>query len=101
MGPNELWVDVYVAESALWNIGSAKKEFVGVGPHLFAIACKKSFDLGFGGWVAFFAKTNLIEHYVQSLRAQSIGHRIVIPPPSAFELVQALDRRMAIWETSF
>ncbi|MCG5252374.1 hypothetical protein MCW62_13745, partial [Brevibacillus agri] len=63
MGPNELWVDVYVAESALWNIGSAKKEFVGVGPHLFAIACKKSFDLGFGGWVAFFAKTNLIEHY--------------------------------------
>jgi hypothetical protein len=65
----ENWVEVILAESVPWNIGSFTKEFVGVGGHLFAFACKRSFELGFEGFVAFQAKTRLIRHYQEKLHA--------------------------------
>ncbi|WP_139492586.1 hypothetical protein [Brevibacillus dissolubilis] len=87
--PNEAWVDVYLAESAPSNVG-IHKEFFGVGPHLFAIACKRSFELGFDGYVAFFAKTKLIQHYITSLQAINPGgSRMIIPTQSAHDLVNS------------
>ena len=46
-----------------------KKEYVGVGGHLFAEAVRESYKQGFGGFVFFKAKTNLIEHYEETLGA--------------------------------
>lgn len=39
-------MEVYLVENAPWNIGSERQEFIGVGAHLFAIACKRSFEAG-------------------------------------------------------
>ena len=69
----ENWIEVVLAESALWNIGSEKKEFIGVGGHLFAFACKKSLELGYEGFVAFNAKTRIIIHYQQILNADILN----------------------------
>ena len=41
--------------------------------HLFAIACKLSWEVGNEGFVQFLAKTKLIEHYQKTLNAQIIG----------------------------
>jgi len=49
-------------ESAPFNIGE-NKLYEGVAGNLVAYACKVSFQHGFDGYVAFTAKTNLIEHY--------------------------------------
>lgn len=67
------FVYVHLVESAPWNIGADKKEFIGVGPHLFAIACKESFLQGFEGYVSFTSKSHLVDHYRNSLRAFHIG----------------------------
>lgn len=82
-----LYVDVDIVESAPHNIGSRGK-YVGVGGHLFAIACKHSFERNFDGFVAFTAKTNLIEYYKESLGAtQLVGSRMAIETPMAKYLV--------------
>jgi hypothetical protein len=49
-------------ESAPHNFGK-NKLYDGVAGNLVAFACKVSFDKGYGGIVAFEAKTKLIEHY--------------------------------------
>lgn len=67
----DLFTHVSLAESAPWNIGS-KGRYVGVGGHLFAIACKLSWEAGNEGYVQFTAKTNLVEHYRETLGAISI-----------------------------
>jgi len=59
-------------ESAPFNIGQTKK-YQGVAGNLVAFACKRSFECGFDGNVAFTAKTKLIEHYIQTLGAFVIG----------------------------
>ncbi|WP_240416754.1 hypothetical protein [Paenibacillus periandrae] len=83
------YIDVYLVESAPWNVGSATKEFVGVGAHLFAIACKHSFELGFDGVIAFTSKTNLIDHYKDTLGAIRIGgHLMTIEASEALKLVE-------------
>ena len=51
------------------NKNFAKKEYSGVGGHLFAEAVKQSLKDGFGGAVYFTAKTDLIEHYKNELGA--------------------------------
>ncbi|MDE3840237.1 hypothetical protein C0966_12900 [Bacillus methanolicus] len=68
------WVNIHLVESAPWNIKS--KEFLGVGPHLFAIACKRSFELGFDGYVTFVSKSKLVEHYQKTLNAKILNPRI-------------------------
>lgn len=82
-----LYVEVDIVESAPHNVGSSGK-YVGVGGHLFAIACEHSFERKFDGFVAFTAKTNLIEYYKKSLGAtQLVGSRMAIETPMARYLV--------------
>lgn len=54
---------VPLVESAPWNRGS-NGIYKGVGGHLFAIACKESWDNGNEGYVMFESKTDLVEHYI-------------------------------------
>lgn len=75
-------------ESAPFNIGE-NKLYEGVAGNLVAYACKVSFQHGFGGYVAFTAKTNLIEHYEKTLGAYHIGrNRMIIPAQSVKILVE-------------
>jgi hypothetical protein len=69
--PNQLFIEMHLIETAPHNHPN-KKKFAGVAGNLVAFACKMSFDLGFEGYVAFTAKTNLVPHYVDSLGAQVI-----------------------------
>ena len=59
-------------ENAPANVGKGKK-YVGVSNTLIAYGCKLSQDAGFGGVVAFKAKTELIEHYQNKLGATRIS----------------------------
>jgi hypothetical protein len=63
--------------------------YYGVAGNLVAFACKRSFELGFDGFVAFTAKTTLIEHYVKTLGAVSIGgQRMAIGEKQALGLIK-------------
>jgi len=75
-------------ESAPPNIGEHKR-FLGIAGNLIAFACKRSFEKGFDGYVAFIAKTNLINHYKNSLGAFHIGNqRMIINTEAAWNLVK-------------
>ena len=55
---------------------------------MFAFACKKSKDLGFGGFVGFIAKTALMDHYHRTLGAEkAIGQRMFINDEKADFLI--------------
>jgi hypothetical protein len=83
------YVDVFLVESAPWNVGSSTQVFIGVGAHLFAFACKISFQMGFDGVIAFTSKTNLIHHYQEKLGAIRIGgHLMTIETNAAKKLVE-------------
>lgn len=84
----EDFVFVELVESADFNIGR-NKVYYGVAGNLFAFACKQSWDNGNFGYVAFNAKTNLIEHYEKSIGAKQIGnsHQMVIEPQEASSLI--------------
>ena len=84
----EGFVFVELVESADFNIGR-NKVYYGVAGNLFAFACKQSWDKGNFGYVAFNAKTNLIEHYEKSIGAKRIGNsnQMVIEPLEASELI--------------
>lgn len=75
-------------ESAPFNIG-AKKVYEGIAGNLVAFVCKTSFQRGHEGFVAFTAKTKLIEHYENTLGAYHFGgHKMIIPTHSAKILVE-------------
>lgn len=61
--------DVDIVETAPHNYGH-KGKYEGVGAHLFAIACQCSWEAGCDGFVAFTAKSNLVEHYMETLNAR-------------------------------
>lgn len=66
-----------------------KKKYEGVGGHLFAEACKQSVESGNDGYVAFTAKTSLINHYQNVLGATVIyGQRMQIDEEAASALIQ-------------
>lgn len=66
-------------ENAPFNIGN-NKLYEGVAGNLVAYACRLSFQYGFEGFVAFTAKTKLIEHYEKTLGAYHFGgHKMIIP----------------------
>lgn len=49
------------------------QKYVGVGGHLFALACEKSVEWGYGGAVhGFAANRKLLEHYVNVLNAEEL-----------------------------
>lgn len=88
--PDQLYVEMHLIENAPHNFAEGK-QFVGVAGNLVAFACKTSFELGFDGFVAFTAKTELMDHYSETLGAQHIyGHnRMAIFTESAKKLVNS------------
>lgn len=72
------YIDIDLVESAPQNnpqnkvYFSGEKEYNGVGGHLFAEACRQSFEAGYDGYVAFTAKTKLVEHYRKELGARPL-----------------------------
>jgi hypothetical protein len=71
---SQQYIELHLIENAPHNYGS-QKQFEGVAANLVAFACKMSFELGFDGFVAFTAKTKLINHYIEKLGAQLLyGH---------------------------
>jgi hypothetical protein len=75
-------------ESAPFNIGKHKL-YEGVAGNLVAYACKISFQKGFEGYVAFTAKSRLIEHYEKTLGAFHFkNQRMIIESNPARVLVE-------------
>jgi len=80
-------VYMHLVESAPFNKGKTKV-YMGVPGNLVAFACKYSFQRGFNGNISFLSKTQLIEHYVQSLGAIHIGkQRMIIESQAALKLI--------------
>ena len=66
-------VFINLLENATFNIGEGK-HYDGVAGNLVAFACKRAFQTGHGGIVAFHAKTALVKHYRETLGAQLFSH---------------------------
>jgi len=80
-------VFMHLVESAPFNKGKTKL-YSGVPGNLVAFACKLSFQRGHEGNVAFLSKTNLIDHYKESLGAIHAGGRLmIIDSNAAFKLI--------------
>ena len=70
-------VYMHLVESAPFNKGKTKV-YAGIPGNLVAFACKLAFQRGNEGNVSFFSKTQLIQHYIDSLGAMHVGGRIMI-----------------------
>ena len=85
---DQLYTHVDVVESAPKNRGKNGK-YQGVGAHLFAIACKLSWDVGNEGFVQFKAKTDLVKHYRETLNAKNIdAQNMYIDSYAALNLIK-------------
>jgi L-ribulose-5-phosphate 3-epimerase UlaE len=71
-------------EAAPHNVGSKTKKYIGVGPHLVAFGCWIAKEAGYDAFY-FDAKTNLIEHYKQTLNAINISDQRMVIIGEAFE----------------
>ena len=73
-------------ESAKFNKGK-NKLYKAVSGNLVAFGCKISFEKKYDGVVSFMAKTQLVEHYEQTLGAKLFGgNRMFIDTKEAFIL---------------
>ena len=54
------------------------KIYMGVPGNLVAFACKLSFQRGHEGNVSFISKSQLIQHYIDTLGAMHVGGRILV-----------------------
>jgi hypothetical protein len=70
-------VYMHLVESAPFNKGKTKI-YAGVPGNLVAFACKLSFQRGHEGNISFFSKTQLVQHYINSLGAMHFGGRVMI-----------------------
>lgn len=87
LSDNNDHVFVHLIENAKFNQGKDKL-YLGVAGNLFAFACKKSFDLGYDGFISFYAKSQLIDHYIKALGAYHFrGLQLVIDTLAARKLV--------------
>lgn len=68
---------MHLVESAPFNKGKGKV-YIGVPGNLVAFACRLSFQRGFDGVVSFISKTQLIDHYINTLGAFHFGGRLMI-----------------------
>lgn len=85
---DQYYTHVDIVEAAPWNVGK-KGRYIGVGGHLFAIACKHSWDVGNEGYVQFTAKTDLVDHYKKELKANLIDwHTMYIDSYGAIDLIR-------------
>lgn len=85
--------DVDIVETAPHNFGRNGK-YIGVGGHLFAIACQCSLEAGCDGVVAFTSKSDLVEYYEKELNAVEImPRRMVIFEDAAQVLIDKYIRK--------
>ncbi len=70
-------VYIHLIENAPFNKGKIKV-YAGVAGNLVAYACKLSFQRGHEGNVAFISKSQLVNHYIESLDAFHFGGRLMI-----------------------
>ena len=70
-------VYMHLVESAPFNKGK-EKVYSGVPGNLVAFACRLSFQRGFEGNISFVSKTQLIDHYTETLGAFHAGGRLMI-----------------------
>ena len=78
---------MHLVENAPFNKGKAKV-YVGVPGNLVAFACKLSFQRGHEGNVSFHSKTQLVQHYIDSLGAMHVGgHIMIIDTIAALKLI--------------
>ncbi len=85
--------DVDIVETAPHNFGHAGK-YVGVGGHLFAIACQISIEAGCDGVVAFTSKSGLVDYYKKELGAIELyPRRMVIFEEAAQVLIDKYIKR--------
>lgn len=83
------YIEMHLIENAPHNFGKSKT-FVGVASNLVAFACKMSFELGFEGYLSFRPKTELFDHYEETLGAERIFRdRMQIATDSAKKLVNS------------
>jgi len=75
-------VYMHLVENAPFNKGKAKI-YAGVPGNLVAFACKLSFQRGDEGNVSFFSKTQLVQHYIDTLGSTHFGGRVMIIDTSA------------------
>jgi hypothetical protein len=73
----ENFVVMHLIENAPFNKGK-NKVYIGVAGNLVAFACKLSFQRGFQGAISFLSKSQLIEHYEQTLGAFHLSNRVMI-----------------------
>lgn len=84
---DQYYTHVDIVEAAPRNVGE-NGAYKGVGAHLFAIACKLSWDVGNEGYVQFTAKTDLMEHYRETLDAHNLDwHTMYIDSYGAIRLI--------------
>lgn len=78
---------INLLESAPFNLGK-NKLYEGVLGNLVAFAFKLSFQIGFEGFVAFTAKSNLVKHYEETLGAIHFkNQRMIIATDAARDLI--------------
>ena len=70
-----------------------RKRYDGIGGHLFAIAARRAFELGFDGEMyGFAANRRLVEHYVETFGAMHVGilhpYQIIIDGETSRELME-------------
>ena len=70
-------VYLHLVESAPFNKGKSKM-YAGVPGNLVAFACKLSFQRGHEGNISFISKTQLVQHYIDTLGAVHFGGRVMI-----------------------
>jgi len=70
-------VYMHLVESSPFNKGK-EKVYSGVPGNLVAFACRLSFQRGFEGNISFVSKTQLINHYTETLGAFHAGGRLMI-----------------------
>jgi hypothetical protein len=81
------FIEMHLIELAPHNKGE-NRQYLGVARHLVAFVCKMAFEMGFEGFVAFTAKSRLIEHYQKALGASRLyGHRMCVFTEAAKNLV--------------
>ena len=91
--PQNMSIEIDIVESAPFNSSYNKKvkdkEYNEVGICLFTEVCKRSFDLGYDGYVEFIAKSNLVKYYMDNMRAIPIDtQRMYINTSGARWLVE-------------
>jgi len=68
---------IHLIENAPFNKGKDKL-YEGVAGNLVAFACRLSFQREAVGFVSFHAKTNLVDHYIQTLNAKHYGKQLMV-----------------------